>query len=67
MGFREYEKAIAAYQAAIRLVPLKPAESVYVFLRYMNMGTCYEKMGKVEQANAWFEKAGSGYHASDVR
>ena len=64
MGFRENEKAIEAYEMAIQLLPPK---STNAKLSYINMGTCYERMGKVEQANACFEKAGSPYRASDVQ
>ncbi len=53
-ALRENEKAIEAYEAAIRLFPPK---SVLVTECYWGMSACYERMGKVEQANACLEKA----------
>jgi tetratricopeptide (TPR) repeat protein len=64
MGLEENEKAIAAYEAAIRLLPPK---SAYFTQCYFNMSNCYKKMGKVEQANACLEKMRSRNRASDVR
>ncbi len=52
LGLREYEQAIDAYETAIRLAPKSPNSA----LCYLNMSTCYERMGKTEQAKACLEK-----------